>query len=191
MVTAEQRRQAARHRPATFRVSERRVGRVLEQPRSTPRPMPKTPEEEERRVVRMLALVRRPPRCGYRRVWALLRREGGRVNRQRVYRLGRKPGRKVPRKQRTQRRLGCSANGGVRRPAEYQDHVWAWDLLHDRTGDGGPLKWFTLVDEYTRACLAPEVRRGMTARAVRRGPGRGGSGAGWRRSTSARTTGLS
>jgi putative transposase len=166
VVTASQRRQAARHLQETFGVSQRRACRVLEQPRSTQRQKPKAPEEEERLVVRMLELVRRHPRFGYRRIWALLRREGWRVNRKRVYRLWRKQGLKVPRKQRKKRRLGSSANGCVRRPAEYKDHVWAWDFLHDRTVDGGPLKWFTLVDEYTRECLALEVRRGMTARAV-------------------------
>src|SRR5687768_12458024 len=114
----------------------------------------------------MLELVRRYPRYGYRRIWALLRREGWRVNRKRVYRLWRRQGLKVPRKQRKKRRLGSSTNSCVRRPAEYKDHVWAWDFLHDRTADGGPLKWFTLVDEYTRECLALEVGRGMTARAV-------------------------
>lgn len=39
-------------------------------------------------------------------------------------------------------------------------------LLHDRTSDGRPLKWLTLIDEYTRECLALEVERGMTAKAV-------------------------
>lgn len=114
----------------------------------------------------MLELVRRHPRYGYRRIWALLRREGWRVNRKRVHRLWRKQGLKVPRKQRKKRRLGSSANSCVRRPAEHKDHVWAWDFLHDRTTDGRALKWLTLVDEYTRECLALEVRRGMTAGAV-------------------------
>src|SRR4051812_2385631 len=114
----------------------------------------------------MLGLVRKHPRYGYRRIWALLRREGWRVNRKRVWRLWRREGLKVPRKQRKKRRLGSSANSCVRRPAEHKDHVWAWDFLHDRTADGGPLKWFSLVDEYTRECLALEVRRGLTARAV-------------------------
>src|SRR5205814_1623217 len=75
-------------------------------------------------------------------------------------------GLKVPKRQRKKRRLGSSANSCVRRPAKYKGHVWSWDFLHDRTTDGGPLKWFTLVDEYTRECLALEVRRGMTAKAV-------------------------
>jgi putative transposase len=166
VVTAGQRRQVARHLQETFGVSQRRACRVLGQPRSTQRQTPKTKEEEGRLVTRMLELVRRYPRYGYRRIWALLRREGWRVNRKRVHRLWRKQGLKVPRKQRKKRRLGSSANSCVRRPAEHKDHVWAWDFLHDRTSDGRPLKWFTLVDEYTRECLALEVRRGMTARAV-------------------------
>jgi transposase InsO family protein len=96
----------------------------------------------------------------------LLRREGGRVNRKRGYRLWRQQGLKVPRRQRKKRRLGSSANSCVRRPAERQGQVWAWDFLHDRTSDGRPLKWFPLVDEYTSECLALAVGRGMTAKAV-------------------------
>jgi putative transposase len=167
VVTADQRRQAVRLLQERFAVSERRACRVLGQQRSTQRQRPKKAQEGEQRLVaRMLELVRQHPRYGYRRVWALLRREGWRVNRQRVYRLWRKEGLRVPRKQRKKRRLGSSANSCVRRPAVHKNHVWAWDFLHDRTSDGRPLKWFTLVDEYTRECLALEVGRGMTARAV-------------------------
>jgi hypothetical protein len=53
----------------------------------------------------MLALVRRHPRYGYRRIWAVLRAEGWRVNRKRVHRLWRRQGLKVPTKQRKKRRL--------------------------------------------------------------------------------------
>jgi transposase InsO family protein len=151
-----------------FGVSQRRACRVLGQQRSTQRQQPKkrTQEGEERLLRRMLELVRLHPRFGYRRIWALLRRQGFRVNRKRIYRLWRQEGLRVPRKQRKKRRLGCSANSCVRRPAEHKGHVWAWDFLHDRTSDGRPLKWFTVVDEYTRECVALEVDRGMTAQAV-------------------------
>jgi putative transposase len=150
-----------------FGVSERRACRVLGQQRSTQRQPPKKAQEGEGRLVaRMLELVRKHPRYGYRRIWALLRREGWRVNRKRVHRLWRQQGLRVSRRQRKKRRLGSSANSCVRRPAEGKDHVWAWDFLHDRTSDGRPLKWLTLVDEYTRECLALEVGRGMTAPAV-------------------------
>ena len=117
-------------------------------------------------MARMLELVGKHPRFGYRRIWALLRKEGFRVNRKRVYRLWRQQGLKVPRKRRKRRRLGHTGNGCARRRAERPNHVWAWDFIHDRTADGRPLKWLTLVDEYTRECLALEVGRGMTAKGV-------------------------
>jgi transposase InsO family protein len=107
----------------------------------------------------MLSLVRRHPRYGYRRVWALLRGEGFRVNRKRVHRLWKQNGLKVPVKQHKKRRLGTSDNGIVRHRASHKDQVWAWDFIHDRTEDGRSLKWLSVVDEYTRECLALEVRR--------------------------------
>ena len=113
-MTAEQRRQAVRSLCEAFGVSERRACRVLGQPRSTQRQTPKTREKEGRLGARMLEVVRQHPRYGYRRIWALLRREGWRVNRKRVHRLWRAQGLKVPRKQRKKRR-----------PAEHKDHVWA------------------------------------------------------------------
>jgi len=114
----------------------------------------------------MLELVREHPRYGYRRIWELLRREGWGVNRKLVHRLWRQQGLKVPQKQRKKRHLGHGANGCARRRAEHKDHVWAWDFIHDRTCDGRPLKWLTVVDEYTRECLALKVGRGMTAEDV-------------------------
>jgi putative transposase len=139
---------------------------VLGQARSSQRRPPKRNEDEERLVRRMLELVRQHPRFGYRRIWVLLRREGFRVNRKRVWRLWRQQGLKVPRKKRKKRRLGHSGNSCARRRARYKNHVWAWDFIYDRTADGRPLKWLTLVDEFTRECLALEVARGMTAQAA-------------------------
>jgi transposase InsO family protein len=96
-------------------------------------------------------------------MWALLRREGWRVNRKRIYRLWRKEGLKVPQKQRKKRHLGHSGNSCARRRAKHKDHVWCWDFIHDRTTGGQPLKWLTITDEYTRECLALEVDRSITA----------------------------
>ena len=44
--------------------------------------------------------------------------------------------------------------------------MWAWDFVHDYTSDGRPLKWLSVVDEYTRECLILEVRRSLPAGAV-------------------------
>jgi transposase InsO family protein len=117
-------------------------------------------------VGKMLELVRRHPRYGYRQIWALLRQEGWRVNRKRVYRLWRREGLKVPRKARKRRRLGSGENGCARRRPERKDHVWAWDFIHDRTTSGSPLKWLSVVDEFTRECLVLEVARSITAEDV-------------------------
>lgn len=93
----------------------------------------------------------------------MLRDEGFVVNRKRVWRLWKQEGFKVPQTQRKKRRLGCSANGIIRHRPEHKDHVWAWDFIHDRDQRHRPLKWFTLIDEYTRECLALEVERSMTS----------------------------
>jgi transposase InsO family protein len=139
---------------------------VLGQPRQTQRYRPRIKGQERRLVERMLALVREHPRYGYRRIWALLRREGFRVNRKRIYRLWRREGLKVPQKARKKRHLGHSANGCARRRAEHPDHVWAWDFIFDRTTGGRSLKWLSIVDEYTRECLALVVARSITAQDV-------------------------
>jgi transposase InsO family protein len=115
----------------------------------------------------MLDLVRLHPRYGYRRIWALLRREGWQVNRKRIHRLWRREGLKVPLKAHKRRRLGSSGNACARRRAEHKDHVWAWDFIHDRTASGSPLKWLSVVDEYTRQCLTLEVARSITAEDVK------------------------
>lgn len=112
-------------------------------------------------MTRMLELVRAHPRYGYRRIGALLKAEGWSVNRKRVHRLWRSEGLKVPQKRHKKRRLGNSVNGITRRRAEHKDHVWCWDFIFDRTEDGRALKCLSIVDEFTRECLALEVGRGL------------------------------
>jgi len=130
---------------------------VLDQPRSTQRYRSKVADDEGR----LHELARANPRHGYRMITGWLRGEGWRVNRKRVYRLWRREGLKVPVKQHKKRRVGSSDNSVIRRRATHKDHVWAWDFIHDRTEDGRPLKWLSVVDEYTRECLALEVDRSM------------------------------
>ncbi len=60
---------------------------MVGQSRSTQRYLLRPPADEARLLARMEALVKRHPRYGYRRIWALLCREGFRVNRKRIYRL--------------------------------------------------------------------------------------------------------
>jgi putative transposase len=163
MVSPARKRRAVEHLEAEFEASQRRACRVVGQPRATQRYEPQVKDDEVILVERMHEQVRQHPRYGYRRIWALLRREGFRVNRKRIWRLWRREGFKVPQKQRKKRRLGHSANGIARRRPEHKDHVWCWDFIHDRDEAGRLLKWFALTDEYTRECLALEVERSLTA----------------------------
>ena len=140
-------------------VSERRACRVLKQPRSTQRYRPRVAGDEERLVGRLVELATEYGRYGYRRITALLRREGWRVNHKRVERLWRREGLKVPRRQPKRRRLWLNDGSCVRRRPEYRDHVWSYDFAMARTHDGRPVKMLTVMDEYTRECLAIDVGR--------------------------------
>ena len=157
------RRRAVAHVRRLLAVSERRACRVLSQPRMTQRYETTRPDDEERLVARMRGLAAKHPRYGYRRIWALLRREGWSINRKRVHRLWRREGRNVARPQKRKRSLGSSENSCSTRKAESPNHVWTWDFIHDRTMCRGPLKLLSLVDEYTRECLALEVSGSITA----------------------------
>jgi transposase InsO family protein len=96
----------------------------------------------------------------------VLRREGFRVNAKRVHRLCRKEGLKVRRNLRKRRATGESANACHLRKAEHRDHVWCWDFAFDRTTSGTTLKWLSIVDEFTRECLALKVDRSITSEDV-------------------------
>jgi transposase InsO family protein len=146
-------------------VSERAACRAVGQPRSTQRYAAQRRNGERALRDRMRELALRHPRYGYRRVGALLRAEGFAVNHKRARRLWREEGLKVPRKQRKRRRLPGAGGGGNachRRRAGRPDHVWAFDFCFDRTADGRPLKVFSVVDEFTRRCLAIRAGRRVT-----------------------------
>jgi transposase InsO family protein len=142
---------------------------VIGQPRSSQRYASHKAERDRRLAERMVKLSRENPRYGYRRVWALLRREGWPVNKKRVHRLWRQEGLKVLEKQRKRRQLlllGGSENGCTRRSAKHKDHVWSYDFVMDLTEDGRRLKMMPVVDEYTRECLSIDVERSITAEDV-------------------------
>jgi transposase InsO family protein len=140
-------------------VSERKACRVIGQPRSTQRRALKIPDDEPRLVADMVDLALKYGRYGTPRILALLRRAGWRVNHKRVERLWRREGLKVPKRQPKRRRLWLNDGSCVRLRAERQNHVWSYDFMMDRTHDGRPIKMLTLVDEFTRECLAIDVER--------------------------------
>jgi transposase InsO family protein len=172
-MTAPRRRQIAAEVGGSFAASQRRVRRALGLHRSVVRSVrPVRPVGDEHRALarRVETLAGARPRHGYRRIWAMLRREGWSVNKKAVHRLWRPSGLKLsgPRSKPKKRPPhGQDKNGCHLEPSRGKDDVWTWDFLLDRTGDGRSLKWLTLIDEYTRECLSLEARRSMTAREIR------------------------
>lgn len=152
-----------KHVQQTLEQPERRVCRVLSQPRSTQRYVALPRDGDEHLIRRLHELVRQHPRRGYRMMCGMLRLDGWRVNVKRVHRLWKREGFRVPGKQHKRRRLGCSENGIARRRAERKDHVWCVDFIHDRDDRDRPLKWLSVVDEFTRECVLLEVERRMTS----------------------------
>ncbi len=102
----------------------------------------------------------------------MLVRRGWSVNLKRVRRLWISLGLRRPVRLRKPRKLGpkpgVSANSCTQQPARFKNDVWTCDFIHDRTAQGGSLKWLTLVDEYTRECLVLHAAGSITGADVRR-----------------------
>jgi transposase InsO family protein len=172
VVTATQQRAAADFLCETYQISQRHASRVLGLARSTLRYRPADRSAEQPLVRAIRKLARKHPRWGYRRIHAVLKRKGWTVNLKRVRRLWRALGLKRPIRYKKARKLGpkpgSSVNSCSQTPARFKDDVWCYDFVADRTTDGRTLKWLTLVDEYTRECLALHVERSVSGADVRR-----------------------
>ena len=157
-------------------VSERRACKAVGQDRSTQRRLPKVRSDEPVLVARMTELALQYGRYGYRTIWGMLRWEGWLpvfapyclasenrhgLNHKRIERLWRREGLKVPSRQPKRRRLWLNDGSCVRKRPERRNHVWSYDFVMDRTHDGRPIKMLTMIDEFTRECLAIEVERQM------------------------------
>ena len=147
-------------------VSERRACRVLGQARTTQRHSPHIKDDEERLVARIIELATRYGRYGYRRITALLKQEGFRVNHKRVERIWRREGLKVPKKQPKRGRLWLNDGSCTRLRPEHKDHVWSYDFMAERTVGGKAFRILAIIDEYTRECLTILTQRRITSQDV-------------------------
>jgi transposase InsO family protein len=102
-------------------------------------------------------------RYGYRRIMALLRQARWTVNAKRVARIWCLEGLKVPTRQPKRGRLWLTDGSYIRLRPAHPNHVWAYDFMTDRTHDGKAFRLLTIVDEFTRECLAIVVARKLTA----------------------------
>jgi transposase InsO family protein len=115
--------------------------------------------DEPRLVKRIIELATLYGRYGYRRVTVLLQQDGWQVNHKRIERLWRQEGLKVPQRQPKRGRLWLNDGSCVRLRPAYPDHVWSYDFVKTHTRDGRPLRLLTVIDEFTRECLAIVVAR--------------------------------
>jgi transposase InsO family protein len=147
-------------------VSQRRACTVLGQVRKTQRRTPYTKDEEVRLMEPIIALATHYGRYGYRRITAMLRKEGWQVNHKRVERIWRREGLKVPKKQPKRGRLWLNDGSCIRFRPKHQDHVWSYDFVMARTAEGRAFRMLNIIDEYTRECLAILVKRNITSQDV-------------------------
>ena len=152
-MTPAQRRAAVHRARERYGLSERRACRLVGIGRATLRYARRRGEDEQlRRRLRELAAER--PRFGYRRLHALLRREGTVVNHKRVERLYREEGLAVRR--RTRKRVARDGRGRPALPGR-PNQQWGIDFVSDALAWGRRIRLFTVVDVFTREALAIEV----------------------------------
>ncbi|MBM3413299.1 MAG: IS3 family transposase [Bacteroidetes bacterium] len=163
LVAPDRRRQAVEAIQRKYRVSERHACRIVSQPRGTQRYIPTVRADEDVLTRAVVTLASEYGRYGYRRITALLRSGGWQVGKDRVQRIWRREGLKVPKKQRPRGRLWLNDGSCVRLRPERPRHVWSYDFVSAQTHDGRSVRLLTLIDEFTRECLAIRVARRINA----------------------------
>ena len=142
-----------------YAITERHACRLLFQWRGTQRYAPILRSEEDALTRAIISLASRYGRYGYRRITALVRGSGWVVGKDRVARIWRREGLKVPRRQPKRGRLWLNDGSCMRLRPQYRNHVWSYDFVSAATHDGRSLRMLTLIDEYTRESLAVRVER--------------------------------
>jgi putative transposase len=152
-----------KHAQEAYGLSERHACRLLGQGRGTQRYEGVARSDEGALTQAVIALATKYGRYGYRRITALLRTAGWRVGKDRVQRIWRREGLKVPQKQKPRARLWLNDSSCVRLRPAHPNHVWSYDFVSAITHDGRTLRILTLIDEYTRECLAIRVARRLAS----------------------------
>ena len=140
-------------------MTERWACRLVNQPRGTQRYQPAKREDEDGLTQAIVSLAKQYGRYGYRRITALLQHAGWRVGKDRVERIWRREGLKVPQKQRPRGRLWLNDGSCVRLRPTHANHVWSYDFVHVQTYDGRSVRLLNLIDEHSRECLLIRAER--------------------------------
>jgi putative transposase len=147
----------------TFGISERRVWGLLEVWRSSCRYQQK-PDRNEKLREQLIELARERPRFGYWRLGVLLDRGDQHVNHKRLFRVYRETGLSVKRNRRKK-----LVRVGVSRPVlRAPNDEWSLDFVHDALASGRSVRVLSVVDNFTRECLALEVDTSFASQRVTR-----------------------
>ena len=144
-------------------LSLRRACALLRVPRSTIGYESRLAKKDAPVLEAMHELAGQYPRSGYRRIQVFLERRGIKIGVDRTHRLWRLARLQVPRK-RPRRRVATNRPRPL--APEQAQQVWAYDFVFDGCGNGQKLKCLTVVDEYTRECLAIDVKGSIRSRQV-------------------------
>jgi transposase InsO family protein len=147
-------------------MSERRACHLAKQPRGTQRYHPTQRDDEDALTRAIITLASRYGRFGYRRITIELHKAGWQVGKDRVERIWRREGLKVPKKQKPRGRLWLNDGSCVRLRPEHRNHVWSYDFVSAFTHDGRTVRMLNLIDEFTRECIAIRPRRRLNSRHV-------------------------
>jgi transposase InsO family protein len=140
-----------------YSLTERHACRIVGQPRGTQRYTTIVRADEDALTGAIISLASQYGRYGYRRITSLLADAGWQVGCDRVQRIWRREGLKVPRKQKPRGRLWLNDGSCIRLRPLHRNHVWSYDFVEAQTHDGRKLRLLTLIDEFTRECLAIRV----------------------------------
>jgi transposase InsO family protein len=146
-----------------FEISERRACKVLEQSRCSQRYKNVVNPFENILRERVIHFAKLYGRYGYKKVTGLINLDGLKVGKDRVLRIWREEGLKVPNKQPKRARLWLADGSCIRLRPEYSNHVWSYDFVADRTRDGRAIKILNIIDEYSKECLISYVARKITS----------------------------
>ena len=145
-----------------YAFSERRACRVMTMAVTTYRYRSSRTDEPLR--TKLVELGREKPRFGYRRLQVLLRRSGEQVNHKRLHRVYREAGLAIRRK----KRKHCVREGRPLLARTSANQEWGLDFVHDAVECGRTIRVLSVVDAYTRECLALEVDTSFASRRVTR-----------------------
>ncbi|MBI3933319.1 MAG: transposase [Acidobacteria bacterium] len=143
-----------------YGIRERHACRLLGPRRGTQRYESIQRPDEDELTAAVIALASPYGGYGYKKIAALLQMAGWSVGRDRVERIWQRQGLQVPQKQRPRRRLWGNDGSCIRLRPERANHVWSYDFVSARTHHGRLLRILTMIDAYTRECLALRWRGG-------------------------------